>query len=61
MGDDDIDTEPDEFFGELLGTVASPLRIAKLDLDIPAFRIAKSGRPRQNASCMDGARGARGI
>ena len=41
MGDDDIDTGPHEFFGELLSTVASPLGIAELDLDVLAFRVAK--------------------
>jgi hypothetical protein len=34
MGDDDIDAEPDEFFSELLGTIASRFGIAELDLDI---------------------------
>src|SRR6516225_4520145 len=42
MGDDDIDAEPDEFFSELLGTIASRVGIAELDLDILAFRIAES-------------------
>src|SRR5438552_1573427 len=42
MGDDDIDAEPDEFFSELLGTIASRFGIAELDLDILAFRIAES-------------------
>ena len=31
MRDDDIDTEPDKFLGELLGAIASPLGIAELD------------------------------
>ena len=39
MGDDDIDIKPNEFFGKLLSTVASPLGIAELDLDVLAFRI----------------------
>ena len=38
MGDDDIDTEPHEFLGELLSTVASPFGIAELDLDVLTFR-----------------------
>ena len=41
MGDDDIDAEPDEFFSELLGAIASPVGIAELDLDVLAFRIAE--------------------
>ena len=41
MGDDDIDTEPDELFGVLLGTVALPIRVAEIDLNVLAFRIAK--------------------
>ena len=46
MGDDDIDTDPHEFFGELLSTVASPLGIAELDLDVLALRVAKGVRNR---------------
>jgi hypothetical protein len=42
MGDDDIDAEPDEFFSELLSTIASRFGIAELDFDILAFQIAKS-------------------
>jgi hypothetical protein len=41
MGHDDIDAEPHEFFSELLGTIASPIGIAELDLDVLAFRVAE--------------------
>ena len=44
MGDDDIDAKPDEFFSELLGTIASPLGIAELDLDVLAIRVAKGAQ-----------------
>src|SRR5262245_41424848 len=39
MGDDYIDAESDEFFSKLLGTIAPPVGIAELDLDVLAFRI----------------------
>jgi hypothetical protein len=41
MRDDDIDIEPDEFFGVFLGAVAPPVGIAELDLDVLTFRVAK--------------------
>ena len=41
MGDDDIDAKPDELFSILLGTIASPVGIAELDLDVLAFRVAE--------------------
>ena len=41
MGDDDIDAKPDELFSILLGTIASPIGVAKLDPDVLAFRVAK--------------------
>src|SRR6516165_12250287 len=41
MGDDDIDTRPDKCGGELLGAIASPIRIAELDPNVPAFGVAK--------------------
>src|ERR1700730_3615752 len=41
MGDDDIDTRPDKCSGELLGAVNSPIRIAELDLNVPAFGVAE--------------------
>ena len=41
MGDDDIDVEPDEFFSELLGAIASPVSIAELDLNVLAFGITE--------------------
>ena len=39
MGDDDIDIEPNEFFGVFLGAIAPRVGIAELDLDVLAFRI----------------------
>jgi hypothetical protein len=45
MGDDDIDADPHEFFGKLLSTVTSPVGIAELDLDVPAFRIPECMQP----------------
>jgi len=45
MGDENIDLEPDEFFSELLGAIASPVRITKLNLNAPAFRIAEGVQP----------------
>ena len=41
MGDDDIDAKPDELFRILLGTIALPIGVAEIDLDVLAFRIAK--------------------
>src|SRR2546423_8107399 len=41
MGDDDIDTRPDKCSGELLSAVNSPIRIAELDLNVPAFGVAE--------------------
>jgi hypothetical protein len=41
MGDDYIDAEPDEFFSIFFGAIASPVGITKLDLNVPAFRIAE--------------------
>ena len=37
MRDDDIGTEPDQ----LLGTIAPPVGIATLDLDVLTFRVAE--------------------
>jgi hypothetical protein len=41
MGDDHIDTKPDEVFSIFLGAIASPVGIPKLDLNVPALRIAE--------------------
>lgn len=41
MRDDDIDSELDEFFSILLGAIAPPVGIAKLDLDVLTFRVAE--------------------
>jgi hypothetical protein len=41
MRDDDIDAKPDKLLSELLGAIASPVAITKLNYDIPAFRIAE--------------------
>jgi hypothetical protein len=41
MGDDYIDAKLDKLVSELLGTIASRLGIAELDLDVLAFRIAE--------------------
>jgi len=41
MRDDDISTEPDQLFGMLLGTIAPPVGIATLDLDVFTFRVAE--------------------
>jgi hypothetical protein len=41
MGDDDIDAKPNELFSILLGTIASPVGITKLDLNVPVLRIAE--------------------
>jgi hypothetical protein len=45
MGDENVDLEPDEFFSELLGAIASPVGITKLNLNVPAFRIAEGVQP----------------
>ena len=41
MGDDDIDTEPDELFGILLGTIALPIGVAELYLNVLTLRISE--------------------
>jgi hypothetical protein len=41
MGDDDIDIEPNEFFGVFLGAIAPRVGIAELDLDVLTFRVTK--------------------
>src|SRR5882724_6514477 len=41
MRNDDIGAESDKFLGVLLGTIASPVGIAKLDLDVFTIRVAK--------------------
>ena len=41
VGDDDIDAKPDEVFSIFLGAIASPVGIPKLDLNVPALRIAE--------------------
>jgi hypothetical protein len=41
MGDDYIDTEPDQLFSILRGAIASPVGIAELDVDVLAFRITE--------------------
>src|SRR5882757_1826579 len=41
MRNDDIGAEPDKFLGVLLGTIASPVGIAKLDLDVFTIRVAE--------------------
>jgi hypothetical protein len=41
MGDDYVDAEPDELFSILLGAITSALGIPKLDLNVPALRIAE--------------------
>jgi hypothetical protein len=45
MGDDNIDARPDKLGSELRGAVASRIRIAKLDRDVLAFRVAESAQP----------------
>src|SRR5438067_7624146 len=42
MRNDDIATESDKFLGVLLGTIAPPVGIAKLDLDVFTIRVAES-------------------
>src|SRR6266487_4649980 len=41
MRNDDIGAESDKFLGVLLGTIASPVGIAKLDLDVFTIRVAE--------------------
>jgi hypothetical protein len=41
VGDDDIDTEPHEFFSEFLSTIGSPIGLAELNLDVLAIRVAE--------------------
>ena len=41
MGDDDIDTKPDELFGILLGTIALPIGVAELYLNVLTLRISE--------------------
>src|SRR5262252_7050908 len=41
MCNDDIGAESDKFLGVLLGTIASPVGIAKLDLDVFTIRVAE--------------------
>src|SRR5881398_2974191 len=41
MSNDDIGAESDKFLGVLLGTIASPVGIAKLDLDVFTIRVAE--------------------
>src|SRR6266404_7530321 len=41
MRNDDIGAESDKFLGVLLGTIASRVGIAKLDLDVFTIRVAK--------------------
>src|SRR5437588_2599781 len=41
MGNDDIGAESDKFLGVLLGTIASRVGIAKLDLDVFTVRVAE--------------------
>src|SRR5882672_4702671 len=41
MRNDDIGAELDKFLGVLLGTIASPVGIAKLDLDVFTIRVAE--------------------
>src|SRR5438105_11096796 len=41
MRNDDIGAESDKFLGVLLGTIASPVGIAKLDLDGFTIRVAE--------------------
>src|SRR5256885_598718 len=41
MRNDDIGAESDKFLGVLLGTIASPVGIAKLDLDVFTIGVAE--------------------
>src|SRR6516165_5753672 len=41
MRNDDIGAESDKFLGVLLGAIASPVGIAKLDLDVFTIRVAE--------------------
>src|SRR5204863_690337 len=41
MRNDDIGAESDKFLGVLLGTIASPVGIANLDLDVFTIRVAE--------------------
>src|SRR5438552_18259059 len=41
MRNDDIGAESDKLLGALLGTIAWPVGIAKLDLDVFTIRVAK--------------------
>src|SRR5215831_12976261 len=41
MRNDDIGAGSDKFLGVLLGTIASPVGIAKLDLDVFTIRVAE--------------------
>src|SRR5258708_18222074 len=41
MRNDDVGAESDKFLGVLLGTIASPVGIAKLDLDVFTIRVAE--------------------
>src|SRR5262249_1288298 len=41
MRNDDIGAESDKFLGVLLSTIASPVGIAKLDLDVFTIRVAE--------------------
>jgi hypothetical protein len=41
VSDDDVDPKSDKLGRNLTSTVAAPARIADLERDIPAFRIAK--------------------
>src|SRR5262245_32913891 len=44
MRNDDIGAESDKFLGILLGTIASPVGIAKLDLDVFTIRVAEGAQ-----------------
>ena len=39
MSDDDIDIEPNEFFGVFLGAIAPRIGISELNVDVLPFRI----------------------